>query len=78
MSSVIFARLKINKAAMIISRKSSQVNVFAGSPWEAASVKSLLNAAYIDVSTEDKKDGILLSVPAEYYAVAIRIIGSRA
>ena len=38
---------------MITSRKISQVNVFAGSPWEAASVKSLLNAAYIQVSTKD-------------------------
>ena len=32
---------------MITSRKVSQVNVFAGSPWEVASVKSLLKAAYI-------------------------------
>ncbi len=62
---------------MITTRKSSQVNVFAGSPWEAASVKTLLNAAYIQVSTSDRKDGILLSVPSEYYAAAIRIIGNR-
>ena len=27
---------------MITSRKISQVNVFAGSPWEVASVKNLL------------------------------------
>lgn len=32
---------------MITSRKISQVNVFAGSPWEVASVKNLLKAAYI-------------------------------
>ena len=37
---------------MITSRKISQVNVFAGSPWEVASVKNLLKAAYIEVSNE--------------------------
>ena len=31
---------------MITSRKISQIDVFAGSPWEVASVKRLLNAAY--------------------------------
>ena len=35
---------------MITSRKISQIDVFAGSPWEVASVKRLLNAAYIEVS----------------------------
>lgn len=38
---------------MITSRKVSQVNVFAGSPWEVASVKSLLKAAYIEASMKD-------------------------
>lgn len=39
---------------MITSRKISQVNVFTGSPWEVASVKRLLNAAYIEASMKDK------------------------
>lgn len=63
---------------MITSRKNSQVDVFSGSPWEAASVKSLLNAAYIEVSMKDKGiDGILLSVPREYYTAAMRVIVNR-
>lgn len=63
---------------MITSRKNSQVDVFSGSPWEAASVKSLLNAAYIEVSMKDKGiDGILLSVPCEYYTAAMRVIVNR-
>ena len=32
---------------MITSRKVSQVNVFAGSPWEVASVKSLLKYSFL-------------------------------
>ncbi len=49
---------------MITSRKISQVKVFAGSPWEVASVKSLLNAAYIQVSMKDNGlNSILISVP---------------
>ena len=48
---------------MITSRKISQVNVFAGSPWEVASVKNLLKAAYIEVSMkENGRNGFLLSV----------------
>ena len=39
---------------MITSRKISQINVFAGSPWEVESVKQLLKSAYITASTEDK------------------------
>ena len=60
---------------MITSRKISQVNVFAGSPWEVASVKNLLKAAYIEVSM--KENGFLLSVPCEYYTAAMRVIGNR-
>lgn len=60
---------------MITSRKISQVKVFAGSPWEVASVKSLLNAAYIQVSTKDNGlNSILISVPCEYYTAAMRVI----
>ena len=62
---------------MIVNRKNSQVNVFAGSPWEAASVMTLLKAAYITVSASDKKNGIFLSVPSDSYTAAIRIIGNR-
>lgn len=63
---------------MITSRKISQVDVFTGSPWEAASVKSLLNAAYIDVSMKDKgNNSILLSVPCEFYTAAMRLINDR-
>ncbi|MCP3896234.1 MULTISPECIES: DUF2007-related protein [Bacteroides] len=61
---------------MITSRKISQVDIFVGSPWEVASVKSLLNAAYIEVSMKDKgTNSILLSVPCEYYTAALRVIG---
>ena len=63
---------------MITSRKVSQVNVFAGSPWEVASVKSLLKAAYIEASMKDNGlNGILISVPCEYYTAAMRVINSR-
>ena len=62
---------------MIVNGKKSQVNVFAGSPWEAASAMSLLNAAYIKVSACDKKYNILLSVPSEDYAAAVRVINNR-
>ena len=63
---------------MITSRKISQVNVFAGSPWEVASVKSLLKAAYIEASMKDNGlKGILVSVPCEYYTAAMRVINSR-
>ncbi|MBP6066532.1 DUF2007-related protein [Bacteroides sp.] len=63
---------------MMTSRKISQVDVFVGSPWEVASVKDLLNAAYIEVSMKDKgTNSIFLSVPSEYYTAALRIIGSK-
>ena len=63
---------------MITSRKISQVNDFAGSPWEVASVKNLLKAAYIEVSMkENGRIGFLLSVPCEYYTAAMRVIGNR-
>ena len=63
---------------MITSRKISQVNVFAGSPWEVASVKNLLKAAYIEVSMkENGRNGFLLSVPCEYDTAAMRVIGNR-
>ena len=62
---------------MITSRKISQVKVFAGSPWEVAS-KSLLNEAYIQVSTKDNGlNSILISVPCEYYTAAMRVINNR-
>ena len=63
---------------MITGRKVSQINVFAGSPWEVASIKSRLNAAYIQVSMQDKGvKGIQLMVPCEYYSAAIRIINNK-
>lgn len=63
---------------MMTSRKISQVDVFVGSPWEVASVKDLLNAAYIEVSMKDKgTNSIFLSVTSEYYTAALRIIGSK-
>lgn len=68
----------INYKIMITSRRISQVNVFAGSPWEVASVKNLLKAAYIEVSMkENGRNGFLLSVPCEYYTAAMRVIGNR-
>ena len=63
---------------MVVSRKISQVEVFAGSPWEVASVRTLLKAASIEVVMKDKGiDCILLSVPCEYYAAAMRVISNR-
>ena len=63
---------------MITSRKISQVDVFAGSPWEVASVKSLLKAAYIGASMKDRGlNSILISVPCEYYTAAMRVISNR-
>ena len=63
---------------MITSRKISQVKVFAGSPWEVASVKSLLNEVYIKVSTTAHGlTSILISVPCEYYTAAMRVINNR-
>ena len=61
---------------MIVSRKISQIEVFAGSPWEVASVKSLLKAASIEVAMKGI-GSILLSVPCEYYTAAMRVIGGR-
>ena len=54
---------------MITSRKISQVKVFAGSPWEVASVKSLLK--------DNGLNSILISVPCEYYTAAMRVINNR-
>ncbi|MTS93208.1 hypothetical protein GMD93_19760, partial [Pseudoflavonifractor sp. BIOML-A4] len=59
-------------------RKFSQVNVFAGRPWEVASVKSRLNEAYIQVSMKDTGlNSILISVPCKYYTAAMRVINNR-
>lgn len=62
---------------MITSRKISQINVFAGSPWEVESVKQLLKSAYINASTEDKGNGIHVSVPCQQYTAAVRVISNR-
>ena len=62
---------------MITSRKISQINVFAGSPWEVESVKQLLKSAYIAASTEDKGIGIHVSVPCQQYTAAMRVISNR-
>ena len=62
---------------MITSRKISQINVFAGSPWEVESVKQLLKSAYIIASTEDKGNGIHVSVPCQQYTAAMRVISNR-
>ena len=62
---------------MITSRKISQINVFAGSPWEVESVKQFLKSAYITASTEDKGNGIHVSVPCQQYTAAMRVISNR-
>ena len=69
---------------MITSRKISQINVFAGSPWEVESVTRechylcpLLKSAYITASTEDKGNGIHVSVPCQQYTAAMRVISNR-
>ena len=60
------------------NRKKTQVNVFAGTPWEVACVKNLLNAAFIDVSVKDNRlDAIALTVPLESYTAAMRVINNR-
>ena len=62
---------------MITSRKNSQNNGFARTPWEVESVKQLLKSAYITASTEDKGYGIHVSVPCQQYTAAIRVISNR-
>ena len=64
---------------MVVSRKISQVEVFAGSPWEVASVRSFSpESSSIEVVMKDKGiDCILLSVPCEYYTAAMRVISNR-
>ena len=62
---------------MITSRKISQINVFAGRPWVVKSVKQLLKSAYITASTEDKGNGIHVSVPCQQYTAAMRVISNR-
>ena len=63
---------------MITSRKISQVKVFDGSPWEVASVKSLLNAAIFKCQRKTMVlNSILISVPCEYYTAAMRVINNR-
>ncbi len=70
-------KLKTQKK-MITGRKISQIDVFAGSPWEVASMKSRLNAAYIQVSIKDNgARGIQIMVPCEYYTAAMRVINNR-
>lgn len=63
---------------MITGKKVSQVNVFKGSPWQAASIMGILAAAYIDVCVRDEGAEIKLLVPCEHYSAALRLIGSRA
>ncbi|NCC09542.1 MAG: hypothetical protein EOM31_03400 [Bacteroidia bacterium] len=63
---------------MITNKKKNQINVFVGSPWEVASVKNLLSAAYIDVfEKDDRLDAISLSVSSEAYTAAMRVIYNR-
>ena len=62
---------------MITGEKLSLVNVFAGSPWEAALITGILAEACIHVSTKDEGKEIKLSVPSEHYSVAVRLISSR-
>ena len=62
---------------MITSRKISQINVFAGSPGGVEIVKQLLKSAYITASTEDKGNGIHVSVPCQQYTAAMRVISNR-
>lgn len=63
---------------MITNKKKNQINVFVGSPWEVASVKNLLSAAYIDVfEKDDRLDAISLSVSSEVYTAAMRVIYNR-
>ena len=62
---------------MITSRKISQINVFAGSPWEVESVKQMLKSDYINASTEDTGNGIHVSVPCQQYTAAVRVISNR-
>ena len=63
---------------MVVSRKISQVEVFAGSPWEEASVRTHLKAATSEVVMKHIGiDCILLPDPCEYYTAAMRVISNR-
>ena len=61
---------------MIINRKVSQVNVYAGSPWAAASINNLLNTAFIEASIKENNKGVIVSVPSEYYTAAVRLLST--
>lgn len=61
---------------MVTGKKVSQVNVFAGSPWEVAKIVGLLTAAYIHVHVKDEGSEIKLSVPSEHYSAAVRLINA--
>ena len=62
---------------MYFNRKNSQINVFTGSPWEAASIHSLLNTAFIEASLQETKHVVAVSVPSEYYTAAVRLMSDR-
>lgn len=63
---------------MVLGKKIDQVNVFAGSPWEVATVFTLLHAAYINASVKDEgMSAMKLMVPCEQYLAAVRVIGCR-
>ncbi|WP_321479052.1 DUF2007-related protein [uncultured Bacteroides sp.] len=63
---------------MITNKSVSQVDIFAGSPWEVNCLKELLCAAYIDASIKDKgTNNVLLSVPYEQYTAAMKIIDDK-
>ena len=51
-ASVTIKQLRANDSKQ---KEFSQIEVFAGSPWEVASVKSLLKAASIEVANEKTK-----------------------
>lgn len=59
---------------MLGNKKMSQINVFAGSPWVAASIHSLLNTSFIEASLIEGRHGMAVSVPSKYYTAAVRII----
>ena len=62
---------------MITSRKISQINVFAGSPWEVESVKQLLKSVYFSAFREYICNGSDVFVPCQQYTAAMRGISNR-
>ena len=62
---------------MYFNRKNSHINVLAGSPWQAASIHNLLHASYIEASIVESRNSVSVSVPSQYYSIAVRLMSAK-